>query len=232
MIHYSGNSHLNPLISYKRLGTRSGGTIEYSHNFSKVGIFILIRLKPQDLRGKDVGAVIDFPELTSDLISLANHLSKATTRKKLGNPGAVIEEFKGKTFEDWERFYEQKRPGALDTASREIYSAIEKLREALELVDEELVRHWVEEAVLKRTYAAWRIQETILKYIAKLQGKSFRQADDQESTAGIDGFIDERPFCVHPVSRYFKSPPEEQDPKMDVVYFEKAKRGLKVYCDL
>jgi len=214
------------------LDARSGGTGEYGNNFSKVGIFVLIRLKPQDLRGKDVGAANEFPDLTSDLISFANHLSKATTRKKLGNPTSVIEEFKGKTFEDWERFYEQRRPGALDTASREIFSAIEKLRKALELVDKELIRHWVEEAVLKRTYAAWRIQETILKHIAKLQGKTFRQADDQESEAGIDGFIDERPFCVRPVSRYFKGPPEEQDAQVDVVYFEKAKRGLKVYCDL
>ena len=65
-----------------------------------------------------MGAANEFPDLTSDLISLANHLSKATTRKKLGNPTSVIEEFEGKTFEDWERFYEQKHPGALDTASR------------------------------------------------------------------------------------------------------------------
>lgn len=179
-----------------------------------------------------MGAAHEFPDLTSDLISLANHLSKATTRKKLGNPTSVIEEFEGKTFESWERFYEQKRPGALDTASREIYSAIEKLRKALGLVDEALVRHWVEEAVLKRTYAAWRIQETILKHIAKLQGKPFRQADDLESEAGIDGFIGEHPFSVRPVSHYFKGPPEEQDAQVDVVYFEKAKSGLKVYCDL
>lgn len=179
-----------------------------------------------------MGAAHEFPDLTSDLISLANRLSKATTRKKLGNPASVIEEFEGKTFEDWERFYEQKHPGALDTASRDIYSTMEKLRKALELVDKELVRHWVEEAVLKRAYAAWRIQETILKHIAKLQGKPFRQADDQESEAGIDGFIDECPFRVRPVSHYFKSPPEEQDAQVNVVYFEKAKSGLKVYCDL
>lgn len=179
-----------------------------------------------------MGAANEFPDLTSALIGLANHLSKATTRKKLGNPTSVIEEFGGKTFEDWERFYEQKRPGALDTAGREIYNAIEMLRNALELVDKELVRHWVEEAVLKRTYATWRIQETILRNIAKLQGKPFRQPDDHESEAGIDGFIDERPFSVRPVSHYFKGPPEEQDAPVDVVYFEKAKRGLKVYYDL
>ena len=159
-------------------------------------------------------------------------MSKATSRKKLGNPALVIEEFDGKAFEDWERFYEQKRPGALDTASREIFSAVEKLQKALALVNEELVRHWVEEAVLKRTYAAWRIQETILKHIAKRQGKPFRQPDDQESEAGIDGFIDERPFSVRPVSHYFKGPPEEQDAQVDVVYFEKVKSGLKVYADL
>ena len=179
-----------------------------------------------------MGAANEFPDLTSDLISLANHLSKATTRKKLGNPTSVIEEFEGKTFEDWERFYEQKRPGALDTASREIYDVMAKLRKALELVDKELVRHWVEEAVLKRTYAVWRIQETILRHIAKRQGKPFRQADDQESEAGIDGFIDECPFSVRPISHYFKGPPEEQDAQVDVVYFEKAKSGLKVYYDL
>ena len=192
----------------------------------------MIRLKPQDLRGKDVGAAYEFPDLTSDLISLANHLSKATACKKLGNPASVIEEFKGKAFEDWERFYEQKRPGALDTASREIYGAIEKLRKSLALVDEELVRHWVEEAVLKRTYAAWRIQETILKHIANRQGKPFRQADDQESEAGIDGFIDTRPFSVRPVSHYFKGPPEEKDTQVELVYFEKIKSGIRVYIDL
>ena len=39
-------------------------------------------------------------------------------------------------------------------------------------------------------------------------------------------------FSVRPVSHYFKGPPEEQDEQVDVVYFEKAKSGLKVYYDL
>lgn len=192
----------------------------------------MILLKPKDIRGKDVGAAYEFPGLTAELIALASRLSGATTRKKLGNPMAVIEEFKGKQFEDWASFYEEERPGAIDTASNEIFDTIEKLRQALGQVDEQLVRHWVEEAVLKRTYAVWRIHETILKHIAKLQGKAFRQADDGEVEEGIDGFIDERPFSVRPVSHYFKGPPEEEAEQVDVVYYEKAKNGLKIYYDL
>ena len=37
------------------MGTRTGGIGEHGNNFNEVGIFILILIKPKDLRGKDVG---------------------------------------------------------------------------------------------------------------------------------------------------------------------------------
>ena len=191
----------------------------------------MIKIKRAELRGKDVGQIFHFPEFTSDILHLANQKSHGTTKKMVGKTLELIADFDGKTYEEWSSFYEERRPGSIDQVVDLIQGQVAKFKTALEAIDRDLIHAWVEENVLKSTYAAARLNEVILKRLALLQGKAFTTADDAAQEANVDGFIDGRPFTVKPIAHYFKGPPDEVY-ETEIIYYEKVKDGIKVYYDL
>ena len=191
----------------------------------------MIKIKRAELRGKDVGRPFHFPDFTADILELAGRKSHGATKKVVGKPLEMIADFDGKTYEQWRAYYEGCRPGSLDRAVDLILDQVEKFRAALELVDRDLVQAWVEERVLKVAFASARFNEVILKRLAILQDKPFSPADADAAAAGVDGFIEGKPFMVKPVAHYFKGPPDEVY-EAEIIYYEKAKDGIKVYYDL
>lgn len=190
----------------------------------------MIKIKREELRGKQMGEIFDFPEFAAELIQLANHKAKGTRRKTIGNTAEMIEQFDGKSYEGWVDWYETQRPLAIDQATDEIFGTVQKMALALEKMDRDTVRKWVQEAVLKKTYAASRIQEVVLKKLSNIRNEPCRLSDETEQEAGIDGFIGDQAFRIRPVSHYFK-PPVEPPADCEFVYFEKVRDGLKVYYE-
>ena len=190
----------------------------------------MIKLTREELRGKDVGDITEFPPLTSELIQLLNQKTHAVTKKNVGKPQALIESFVGKSYEAWSDWYETQHPGAIDTASDLILNRLEALRAAVAAIDPEMVKHWVKEAVLKKTYARFRLPEVILKKVARIRQEPIRLPTPDEEDRGIDGVIGETAYRVRPVSYYFKAPPgDTAEPA--TIYFEKTKSGVKIYHD-
>lgn len=190
----------------------------------------MIKLTREELRGRDVGEITVFPPLTSELIQLANSKTHAVTKKVVGKPQELIRTFEGKTFEEWCDCYNEQNPEAIDTATELIMALLEEFKTAAGAIDRRLVTQWVREAVLKKTYAHYRLPEIILKKIAGIRKQPFRLPNDAEGADGIDGFIGETAFQVRPVSYYFKAPPDEPAAH-ETIYFEKTKSGVKIYHD-
>jgi hypothetical protein len=190
----------------------------------------MIKIKREELRGKQMGEIFDFPEYTGELIQLANRKAKGTQRKVMGKTDEMIERFDGKSYEEWRAWYEAERPGAIDQATDKIFDSVKKMARAMDKLDREMVRKWVLESVLKRTYASSRVQEVILKKIADIKNEPCRLPDEAEQGQGIDGFVGDQAFRIRPVSHYFK-PPAEPPADWETVYFEKIKDGLKVYYE-
>ena len=190
----------------------------------------MIKIKREELRGKQMGEIFDFPEFAAELIQLANHKAKGTRRKTIGNTAEMIERFDGKSYEEWQDWYEAQRPGAIDQATDKIFETVKEMALALEKLDRDMVRKWVLESVLKKTYAASRIQEVVLKKLSGIRNEPCRLPDEAEQEAGIDGFIGDQAFRIRPVSHYFK-PPVEPPADCESVYFEKVRDGLKVYYE-
>ena len=190
----------------------------------------MIKIKREELRGKQMGEIFDFPEFTVELIQLANHKAKGTRRKVIGNTAEMIERFNGKSYEEWQDWYEVERPRAIDQATDKIFETVKKMALALEKVDRDMVRKWVLESVLKKTYAASRIQEVVLKKLSSIRKEPCRLPDEAEQEAEIDGFIGDQAFRIRPVSHYFK-PPALPPADCETVYFEKVRDGLKVYYE-
>ncbi len=177
-----------------------------------------------------MGEVFDFPEFTGELIQLANRKANGTSRKVIGKTAEMIDRFDGRSYKEWEDWYEAERPGAIDQTTDKILETVEKMARVLEKLDRDMIRKWVLESVLKKTYAASRVQEVVLIKIAGIKNEPCRLPDEAEQEAGIDGFIGDQAFRIRPVSHYFKPPVEPSD-DCETVYFEKVRGGLKVYYE-
>ncbi|WP_200956733.1 MjaI family restriction endonuclease [Thermococcus barophilus] len=134
----------------------------------------------------------ELPKYSSQLINLANQFAQGTRPKVVGQTSELIREFRkngGRTFEEWKEWYLKKYPKAIDEATRKIWDMLGKFKEALEHLNEEDVRKWVEDLVLVKTYEGLMLQEAILKKVAEEVGAGYRLATPEEESKGIDGII-------------------------------------------
>ncbi|MBD3409296.1 MAG: MjaI family restriction endonuclease, partial [Ignavibacteriales bacterium] len=78
----------------------------------------------------------------AQLLNLANQNAQGTRPRVVGQMSELIQQFSGKTIEEWERWYPERHPDALDEAATKIKAMIANLREALEKIDDETVDAW------------------------------------------------------------------------------------------
>ena len=171
-----------------------------------------------------------FPKYTSQIINLANQNAQGTRPRVVGQMTELFQEFGGKKYEDWDAWYRSQKPEALDDATDRIYAMVEKLRAAVQQVDKRMVREWVEDLVLVKTFIGLCFQEAILKRVAECKGTGYRMAMPAEESQGIDGFIGGTAVSIKPSTYVVKDMlPEEIKGKL--IFYEKTKSGLAVSFD-
>ncbi|MGE0087514.1 MAG: MjaI family restriction endonuclease [Desulfococcaceae bacterium] len=176
------------------------------------------------------GAAPDFPKYTGQILNLANQNAQATRPKTVGQISELIQQFPGREYEEWVRWYTAQKPEAVDQATEKIYDMIVKLRRAMEDIDKALVKKWVENLILTQSYAGLRFQKSILKQIADTKKTDFRLANPEEESKGIDGYIGDMPVSVKPVT-YKSKPMLPEQIEVKIIYYEKKKHGIKVFYD-
>ncbi len=87
---------------------------------------------------------------------------------------------------------------AFEEATDKIYAQIENLREAIKLIDRDMVERWVEDLIINKTFNGLYFQKAILASLAELKGASYRLANSDEEAKGIDGFVGSIPYSVKP----------------------------------
>ncbi|MFZ2631670.1 MAG: MjaI family restriction endonuclease [Desulfosalsimonadaceae bacterium] len=169
-----------------------------------------------------------FPKYTTQLINLANQNSQATRPRNVGQMSELIQTFPGESYEEWVRWYVAQHPDAIDRATDKTYAMIEKMRQAMAEIDKAMIRRWVEELVLAKTYAGLKFQESILKDIAGKKGTTWRLARPEEESKGIDGYIGDHPVSIKPTTyKIMKALPEVLE--AEIIYYEKVQGGIRVY---
>lgn len=169
-----------------------------------------------------------FPKYTTQLINLANQNSQATRAHYVGQMSELIQEFPGSSYDQWVKWYIAKYPNAVDQATDKTYAMIQKMQKAMAEIDREMVRQWVQELILSKTYAGLRFQESILKAISEKNKTTYRLALPNEESKGIDGFIGLVPVSIKPVSYQSKKfLPETID--VTIIYYKKVRGGIKVF---
>ena len=76
----------------------------------------------------------------------------------------------------------------------------ENLAEASPKIDRDLVRRWVEDLVLVKTFTGLRFQEAILRKLAELKGCDYRLAHPYEESQGIARLCRRR-ACIYKTSK-------------------------------
>lgn len=173
---------------------------------------------------------VTFPKYATQILNLANQNAQGTRPAVVGQMSELIKEFKGTKLKDWEEWYLKKHPEAIQKAAEKISEMLEHFKEVMTKIDKEMVELWVRDLVIVKTFVGLKFQEAILKRVADNFKVSYRLAEPEEESQGIDGFIDNIAISIKPHTYLTKKSISE---KIDVpiIYYEKIKDGVRVTFD-
>ena len=192
---------------------------------------MIYNLKNESIEGYNNSENYSFPKYTSQLINWANQNAQGTRPKVVGQMSELFPEFVSKTehvaIEYWKRFYIMHHPDAFNEATDKIYAQIENLRQAIQLIDRDMVQKWVEDLIINKTFNGMYVQKAILASLADLKDTDYRLATPDEEAKGIDGYVGGVAYSVKPDTYKTMSRLSETiDVKM--IYYSKTKTGLKI----
>lgn len=175
-----------------------------------------------------------FPKYTSQLINWANQNAQGTRPRVVGQLSELFPAFQEQaeivSVDEWEKWYLERYPDAMETATDRIYEQVENLRKAIPLIDKEMVRAWVKDLVISKTFNGLYFQQVILASLAKRLNSDYRLATPEEESAGIDGYVGDVPYSIKPETyKTTERLPEHIDVRM--IYYNKTKTGLTVEVD-
>jgi hypothetical protein len=169
----------------------------------------------------------EFPKYATQILNLANQNSQATRPKIVGQMSELIKEFTGKTIKEWEEWYLKRYPDSIDKATKKILEMVNNFRDVMSQIDESMIRQWVRDLIIIKTFIGLKFQEAFLKKIAKKFDVDYRLSTPNDESKGIDGYIDNIPVSLKPIT-YESKKMLSEDLKGYIVYYEKQKDGLKI----
>ena len=159
-----------------------------------------VRISFDDIRNALEASAPDLPKYVYPLLNLSNQFAQGTRPKVVGEMSELIQEFPGKTLDEWTEWYQKNHPEAIQNATDKIKDNLNKLKHAMNEITEEMINNWVTDLVIVKTFLGLRVQEAVLKNIANKTNNSYRLANPDEESKGIDGFIGDTPVTVKPLS--------------------------------
>jgi len=190
----------------------------------------MIKIKNEDLVKELIGEIKDFPKYTTQIINLANQNAQGTRPRVVGQLSELIKECPEKTYEGWKKWYLSKHPQAVENATEKINEMIDNLKEAIKLIDKSMIRKWVEDLILEKTFIGLRFQEAVLKKVAAIKNTNYRLAEPKEESQGIDGFVGDTPVSIKPITYETKDALREEI-KTKIIFYNKTKSGLEIDAD-
>ena len=121
----------------------------------------------------------------------------------------LVTESKSQNVQEWEKWYAKNFPESIDNATDKIWNMILQLKDAIEKIDEEMVRSWAKDLVIAKTFIGMCFQKAVLMKIAEYKNTSYRFSSKQEESKGIDGWIGDIPVSIQkrkPIRQKWASP--------------------------
>lgn len=176
------------------------------------------------------GKTYSYPKYATQIMNLANQNAQGTRAKIVGQMSDLIQEFEGTALSEWEKWYLERHPDAIDNATEKVYAMVTLFKEAILKIDKETVREWIEELVVVKTFSGLKFQEAILKKISLHFKKPYRLAKPDEESKGIDGFIGDKPISIKPMTYKTKMGLNEVI-NVPIVFYDKKKSEIVIEFD-
>jgi len=169
----------------------------------------------------------EFPKYVRQIINLSNQNAQGTRPKVVGQLTDLIQEFTGRTLEEWEQWYLKRYPDAIKSAKEKILTMLENLKDTMNKIDEKMINEWVKDLVIVQTFIGLKFQEAILKKGAEIKGVEYKLSEKTEESQGIDGYIGGIPISIKPETYKIKKSLSEEIPAK-IMYYKKVKNGIEV----
>jgi hypothetical protein len=168
-----------------------------------------------------------FPKYTTQILNLCNQDAQGTRPSVVGQMSELIQECPYRTFTEWRQWYLSRKPNAIAEATLRVKKMVDNFKAAIALLDEPLIRAWVEDLVIVKSFTGLRFQQAILVRVAKIKRTTSRIARPDEESKGIDGYIGQDPVSIKPQSYKSKLGLPESI-QIPIIYYEKLKDGIRV----
>ena len=109
---------------------------------------------------------------------------------------------------------------------------VENFKEVILKIDEDMVKDWVRDLVVLKTFTGLRFQEAILKKVSECLQTNCRRSTAEEESKGIDGYIGDTPVSIKPHTYKAQSLSLSEHIDVSIIYYEKKKGGLTIEYDL
>jgi len=177
------------------------------------------------------GKKYSYLKYATQIMNLANQNAQGTRAKVVGQMSDLIQQFEGTTLADWEKWYLESYPTAIDDASDKVWEMVKAFQEGIQKIDRDTVKQWIEELVIVKTFAGLKFQQAILKIVAIKYNKEFRLATPNEESKGIDGVIGDVCVSIKPVTYKTKLGLNEVI-DVPIIFYDKKKSEIVIEFDL
>jgi hypothetical protein len=157
---------------------------------------------------------VEYPKYFKLQVNMANQVSRATSKKNIGNLNELFTRFRSntrlqdQTVENWKAYYTERYPEAIATATQKV---ADKYLEIIQNVGnpntKKLNKHlsgliaiWVEALIIEKTYNGMMAQVQVLSHLAQHNSMKITRATSSEDSQGIDGYIGNTSVNVKPAS--------------------------------
>lgn len=186
-----------------------------------------IKIKNSEIKELLGSQSFEFPKYSTQLINLANQNAQGTRPAVVGQMSDLIQEFTGQSISEWEKWYLEKHPNAIENATEKIADMVDNFRAVIDKIDRNMIEEWVKDLVIIKTFIGLKFQEAILNKTAIILNKSYRLAFPLEESKGIDGYIGDLPVSIKPET--YKSKMSLQETiEVKFIFYSKAKGGVTI----
>jgi len=181
----------------------------------------------EELAQELVGETKTFPKYTTQILNLCNQNAQGTRPSVVGQMSELVQECPYKTYREWRQWYLSRKPNAIADATQRIKTMVGNLRAAIVLIDDNMIKTWVEDLVIAKSFTGLHFQQAILSRVAKMKRTTFRIARPDEESKGIDGYIGQEKVSIKPETYKSKLGLPESI-RIPIIYYEKLKDGVRV----
>lgn len=140
----------------------------------------------------------EYPKYVSQILNLANQNAQATRAEYVGKMKDILREFDSThpegTYDDWVDFYMSGYNGdeKISNSAERLYDMVEKMRKAMQEIDEEDAERYVSQLVLYKTYMGNDIDEVIARKLEQVYSREVQLKPKD----WVVGYIDDIPFVL------------------------------------